>query len=345
MTFYMCVNVGSLSPAFTTYVESRLGFWAAFLLPTLVFLIGFMVLVVGKKYYTINPPNGSVITNALKVVWISLKHRGNLETARPSYQSGQISPLPVDWDERFVDELGQTLVACKVFLFFPFYWVAFSQMLTNFISQTGSMETHGIPNDILVDIDPLTIIIFVPVMDRIVYPFLRKVGLQLRPIARITWGFLLCSIAMAYAAFVQHLIYSAPPCYRFPLANDCHGGRVPNQVHVAIQTPAYLLVALSEIFTAVTGLEYAFRNAPPSMRSLVMAISLSTVAVGSGLAAAITPLTINPRLVWMYGLLSLQSFVVGILFYWTFKGQDEPASKLRKVGSGSTEATVSTQLD
>lgn len=81
------------------------------------------------------------------------------------------------------------------------------------------MELHGIPNDIMQNIDPLTIIIFIPICDRLLYPFLRKIGIPFRPITRITMGFVFGALAMAYAAIVQHLIYQAPPCYKAPL--DC----------------------------------------------------------------------------------------------------------------------------
>lgn len=128
------------------------------------------------------------------------------------------------------------------------------------------MQLHGIPNDIMQNIDPLTIIIFIPIMDRLVYPFLRKIGIKFRPITRITWGFILGSMAMAYAAIVQHLIYISPPCYNAPSADSCKSG---NNVHVAVQTPAYLFIGLSEIFASITGLEYAFTKAPPSMKSFV----------------------------------------------------------------------------
>jgi POT family proton-dependent oligopeptide transporter len=40
----------------------------------------------------------------------------------------------------------------------------------------------------------------------------------------------------------------------------------------------YILVAFSEILTAITGLEYAFTKAPKNMRSLVMAVFLFTSA-------------------------------------------------------------------
>lgn len=51
------------------------------------------------------------------------------------------------------------------------------------------MELHGIPNDIMQNIDPLTIIIFIPIIDRFVYPGLRKIGIPFRPVTRITMGF------------------------------------------------------------------------------------------------------------------------------------------------------------
>ena len=126
------------------------------------------------------------------------------------------------------------------------------------------MQLHGIPNDIMQNIDPLTVIIFIPIMDRLIYPMLRRVGIKFKPITRITMGFIFGSMAMAYAAIVQHLIYKSPPCYNMP--SNCDSG---NQVHVAVQTPAYLLIGLSEIFASITGLEYAFTKAPPSMKSFV----------------------------------------------------------------------------
>lgn len=124
------------------------------------------------------------------------------------------------------------------------------------------MQLHGIPNDIMQNIDPLTIILFIPICDRLLYPFLRKRGIAFKPITRIFFGFIFGAGAMAYAAGVQKLIYDSGPCYSAPLACDAglqpDGTYAPNNVHVAVQTPAYLLIGLSEIFASITGLEYAF---------------------------------------------------------------------------------------
>jgi POT family proton-dependent oligopeptide transporter len=133
-------------------------------------------------------------------------------------------------------------------------------MLNNFVSQAGTMQLHGIPNDIMQNIDPITVVVFIPIIDRLLYPTLRKMGIQFKPITRIFWGFLMGSLAMAYAAVVQNLIYSAAPCFNHPL--KCPAGKIAdgkyehNRVHVAVQAPAYFFIALSEIFASITGLEY-----------------------------------------------------------------------------------------
>lgn len=83
------------------------------------------------------------------------------------------------------------------------------------------------------------------------YPILRKLKIELKPIARITIGFFLASLCLMYAAIVQHIIYSAGPCYGSPGA--CPAGMdgqssLPNHVHIAVQTPAYVFIGLAEIF-------------------------------------------------------------------------------------------------
>ena len=186
------------------------------------------------------------------------------------------------------------------------------------------METHGIPNDIWSSLEPLLILILVPFLNSIALPSLRRIGITLRPTTRIAWGFIIMALAMAYAAIIQSLIYHSPPCYQHPLR--CQGGKVPNRVHVALQVPAYTLVAVSEILTASSGMEYAFTQAPQSMRSIVMASFLITLAGGAFLGIAITLLTADPKLTWMYSCLSGMCFVLGGVFQFTFRNSDGGAA-------------------
>ena len=82
-------------------------------------------------------------------------------------------------------------------------------------------------------------------------------------------------------AVLQHYIYVTNPCGRY--AGTCEE---TSTLNVWIQTGSYILIAFSEIFASITGLEYAFTKAPRNMRSLVMGVCLFTTAVSSALGEA-----------------------------------------------------------
>ena len=69
------------------------------------------------------------------------------------------------------------------------------------------MVTNGLPNDVLSNLDPFALIIFIPICDRFIYPGLARMGIRFTPIKRITAGFLTGAAAMVWAAVVQHYIY------------------------------------------------------------------------------------------------------------------------------------------
>ena len=75
LIFYCCINIGALSLLATPYMERDIGFWSAFLLCLCMFIVGFIALVLGRKMYIVRPPQGSVITDAFKAIWIMFKYR------------------------------------------------------------------------------------------------------------------------------------------------------------------------------------------------------------------------------------------------------------------------------
>ncbi|KFH44214.1 peptide transporter-like protein [Hapsidospora chrysogenum ATCC 11550] len=99
---------------------------------------------------------------------------------------------------------------------YPIFWVCYGQFSTNFVTQAGQMQGQGVPNDFMQNFDPISVLIFTPLLDRVIYPILRRAGIELRPIARVTIGFWLAALCLAYAAIVQNLIYSAGPYYEAP---------------------------------------------------------------------------------------------------------------------------------
>jgi POT family proton-dependent oligopeptide transporter len=193
------------------------------------------------------------------------------------------------------------------------------------------MEGHGMPNDFMQNFDPISILVFTPLLDRLLYPVLRRANIELRPIVRITIGFSFAALCMAYAAIVQHLLYSAGPCYDAPGA--CPAGldgetKLPNHVHIAVQTPAYVFIGLAEIFISVTGLEYAYTKAPPSMKSFVQSIYLFTNALGSALNEALIPVLVDPKILWMYTGISVFTAGTAVVFWFLFHHYDDQEEKM-----------------
>ncbi|KAF6822479.1 MFS peptide transporter [Colletotrichum plurivorum] len=330
MIFYWCINLGALSLMATPFMEKYKGFWTAYLMCFCVFNVGIATLVLRRKTFVNRPPQGSVITDAFKALGLMIAAR-NMDAAKPSWRAANGKEKPVPWNDHFVEELKRALRACKVFVFYPIFWVCYGQFSTNFVTQAGQMEGHGMPNDFMQNFDPISILIFTPVLDKIVYPLLRKVGIELKPIMRITIGFWLGALCLAYAAIVQHLIYKAGPCYEAP--GNCpeglvDGSSLPNHVHIAVQTPAYVFIGLSEIFISVTGLEYAYTKAPPNMKSFVQSIYLFTNAFGSAISEALVSVAVDPKFLWMYTGVACFSFVIGIVFYFTFRHYDDQEDEM-----------------
>lgn len=118
--FYGCINIGSLSAGLTTILERRYGFWSAYLLPLGIFLIGLAIILFRRKSYVTLPPKGSVVLHAFQASWIALRNGNTLEAAKGVQAGSRSKP----WDDAFVDELKAALQACKVFLFFPAFWVS-----------------------------------------------------------------------------------------------------------------------------------------------------------------------------------------------------------------------------
>lgn len=160
------------------------------------------------------------------------------------------------------------------------------------------MQTHGLPNDVLSNLNPFALIIGIPICDFFVYPALRRAGIRFTPVRKIALGFFVGAAAMAWAAVIQYYIYKRSPCgYDASSCFDDNKELRVAPINVWAQTGSYVLIAVSEIFTSITGLEYAFTKAPRNMRSLVMSVWLFMSAISAALGQAFVTLSEDPLLV------------------------------------------------
>jgi POT family proton-dependent oligopeptide transporter len=197
------------------------------------------------------------------------------------------------------------------------------------------MRHKGVPPEVVSNLDPLALIILIPICDLFIYPGLRKVGIRFTPIKKITLGFLTGSAAMVYAAIVQNYIYNHNPCGRHPSeglpdGSDCE----PATISIWVQSGCYILIAISEILASITSLEYAFTKAPKNMRSMVMAFALFMTALANAIGEALIGLATDPLLVWNYGSMAVISFVAGCLFWISHRSLDRDEDLLNQLPTG-----------
>ena len=322
--FYFAINIGAVvGQVSMVWAEKYVGFWLAFLLPTGLFLLAPLVLWSQKKKYHLTPPTGSVLGKFMHMFFHTVNKSGwfkklNWDHARPSQIPAEQRPSWMTYDDAWVDQVRRGLMACKVFLFLPIFHLAYNQMTGNLTSQAGSMELHGVPNDIIQNLNPISIVILIPIFDRFLYPGLEKIGFHFTPIKRMALGFFFSAASMIAACVMQYYIYKLSPCGDH--ATECEEGKAP--INVWAQCLPYVLIGISEIFTNVTSYEYAFSKAPDNMKSLVMATNLFMSAFASAVGQAFTPLSEDPKLVWNYGVIAIIAFIGGTAFWFTFKHLD-----------------------
>jgi POT family proton-dependent oligopeptide transporter len=336
--FYFAINIGSLSGQIAmVYVEKFVGFWLAFLLPTILFFIAPVVLFFNRKTYRLTPPTGSVVSKAVHMILYAMKGKWfkpstfSWDVARPSNTPLDQRPVWMTYDDAWVDEVRRGLKACKVFLFLPIFHLAYNQMTGNLVSQAATMQLNGVPNDVIQNLNPISIVIMIPIMDHVIYPGLRRVGFNFTPIKRMTVGFFFGAAAMAAAAVMQQYIYWMSPCGYFATGSDCAGA----PINVWAQCVPYIFIGLSEIFTNVTSLEYAYSKAPENMKSLVMSINLFMSAFASAVGQAWVPLSTDPLLVWNYVSIAIIALFGGVGIWLCFHNLDKEEDKWNSIAKSA----------
>ena len=112
------------------------------------------------------------------------------------------------------------------------------------------------------DANAILILIFIPLFSYVVYPLIDRV-FPLTPLRKIGIGLFVMASAFAIVWWLQVRI---------------DAGQTPN---VGWQLLAYVFLTASETMVSITGLEFSYTQAPPKMKSAIMAVWLLVVSLGN----------------------------------------------------------------
>ncbi len=337
MVFYWAINIGAFMSLATAYCAKLIGFWLAYLIPGIVYFIMVPVLLLLSPRLKKEKPNGiSIVEEAFKVIrytlkggWVArIKNNTYWEHAKPSniISRGEVESTEavnkkgkkkISWTDQFVQDVKVTIDACKIFLFFVVYNISNGGIGGIQNSQANSMTTNGVPNDLIDNFNPLTIIILIPILDYGVYPLLRKFKIDFRPVHRIFFGFILAAISQVIGAIIQWRIYETSPCGYH--ATECEIGTRVSPISVWVETVLYILGASSECFANTAAYEIAYTRAPENMKGLVMALFLFMQSLSAAISSAATGALIDPYLIWPFVAIGAAAFVFAFWFLWLYR--------------------------
>jgi len=168
----------------------------------------------------------------------------------------------------------------SVFFMVSIFWALFDQHASSWIRQAEMLDrTIWLPIigniEVLASqvpaLNPVLVLILIPTLAYIVLPRVERLGIKATPLRKMTFGMGVASLAFVTVALLQ--------------ANIDAGAATGQKLHVAWQIIPYALMTLAEVLVSITGLEFAYTQAPPRMKSTIMGFWLLTVALGNVLVA------------------------------------------------------------
>jgi POT family proton-dependent oligopeptide transporter len=270
--FYWAINLGSFfSFLVIPWVKDRHGYSLAFGVPGIFMAIATFVFWLGTKHYVRVPPSRETKSAGFfKVLFAAL--------------SGPRAPGQGFWDaarsrfsEKEIDAAKSVLPILFVFALIPIFFSLFDQTNSTWVLQGEKMvPTKILGLDIgaeqMQSMNPLIVMILVPLFTLGIYP---RIGRFASPLRRMSYGMFLAAGSYLVVAALQRQIETGA------------------QLSVLWQTVPYVILTAAEVLVSTTGLEFAFREAAPEMKSIVMSFWLLTIAFGDLLVVAVTKLFSN----------------------------------------------------
>jgi POT family proton-dependent oligopeptide transporter len=295
--FYWAINFGSFfSMALIPQIKEKSWAWA-FGVPGIFMGLATLIFWLGRRHYVRIPP--AIVTKRAGFFAVFFAALSNRNPAQKGFWSGALTK----YSQEEVDAARSLGPIFSIFLFIPFFWSLFDQTHTTWVAQGEKM----IPVTLLFGwkldassiqaINPLLVMGLVPLLTLGLYPVLGRLA---APLKRMCAGFFLAGGSFLIVAWLQTRIEAGA------------------QLSILWQMVPYLVLTIGEVLLSTTGLEFAFREAAPSMKSTVMSFWNLTVAMGNLLVMGITHFmgnghassSVSPGRFMMYAVVTL--IVAGI---------------------------------
>ncbi|XP_050672083.1 peptide transporter family 1-like isoform X1 [Leptidea sinapis] len=184
----------------------------AFGAPGIVVMFSIVIFVSGKKRYILAKPEGNIVLTFVKCIFSALKN--TIKKGR-SKDVHWLDNAHSKFDKRFITDVKRTLSILVLFTVLPVFWALLDQMGSRWTLQAtkmnGKLGFVTIKPDQLQVIAPISILIFIPLTQKYIYPFLEKHNILTNPLHKLSAGGILAGVAFIASALVEIYIKTTYP--------------------------------------------------------------------------------------------------------------------------------------
>jgi POT family proton-dependent oligopeptide transporter len=292
--FYMAINTGgTLAPLAIPLLKEHYGPDIAFGVPGVLMALATIIFWMGRKKYHKVPPSGIKKENFITISFYALRKAISRKPGQKVWEA-----VGEKYSAKGIDGIRAVYRVLAVFAFTPIFWALWDQNLSEWVLQATRLDLTVVGNIKLLPeqvnfINPLFLVLLIPVFTSFIFPFLEKRGIKVTPLRKIGGGLVTIGFCFVIIALLQENIDA--------------GGK-PS---VWWQILAYILLAASEILVSVTCLEYAYTHSPKSMKSTMSALYLLGISAGNLLVGLINSNIADK---------GFFSKFTGAKYYWLFIG-------------------------
>ena len=291
--FYFSINAGSMfSLWLIPIIYNKYGAAWAFGVPGILMACATIIFFSGRKNYVKLPAKGINKDNFVFVSFYALRCKLNGSAAGKTAWGCAEEKYGI----KKVDSIKAVWRVMTVFAFIPVFWSLWDMNGAEWVIQSQKLNLDtGLGFRILPaqiqTVNAIFLLVLIPVFNYGVYPLVEKLGIKLTPLRKIGFGLFLTGLSFVIIALLQTKID--------------HG----LQPSVWWQVLAFFILSAGEVLVSITGLEYAYTQSPPSMKSTMTAIWYITYSIGSYFNAVVTKSIAENGMFKVF---------TGASFYWLF---------------------------
>ncbi|XP_051226404.1 protein NRT1/ PTR FAMILY 5.10 [Lolium perenne] len=277
--FGMCAGT-AVTTMVSSYVQDNVGWGLGFGIPCIVIAVSLALFLIGTptyRYYTTKEP--SPVARVGKAFLVLIKSWRSKHRTNPA--SGKVEGKENSDD--LVEEVKSVFRLLPIWASCIIYAIIFSQTSTFFTKQAATMDRRigpkfKVPPAALQTFISVSIVVFIPVYDRLFVPLARRytgrpTGITM--LQRVGAGLCLSLVAVVLSALVE--------MKRLQVARDAGLVNSPKaQLPMTLwwMVPQYVLIGVSDVFAMIGLQEFFYDQVPDAVRSLGLALFLSIFGVG-----------------------------------------------------------------